>query len=152
MRPLLQAVSKVKMFNKILNFASILLPLWVPIMFEFPHSSDLVLKCITSHGCCLLVFSGLMFHVNTCCDFLPVEDSMRCTSQTPAKFGVCYRIAELTMSIKLIRIHVLIYLLFYICCNGSSVDPKSHKCNKAIPVVGEGNLSCFINGKWRHEV
>lgn len=41
-----------------------------------------------------------MFHVNTC-DFLPVEDSMRCTSQTPAKFGVCYRIAELTTSIKL---------------------------------------------------
>lgn len=77
---------------------------------------------------------------------------MRCTSQTPAKFGVCYRIVELAMSIKLIRIHVLIYLLVYACCSGNSFDPKPHKCNKTIPVVGEGNLSHFMNGKLRHEV
>lgn len=73
-------------------------------------------------------------------------------SQTPATFGVCYTIVELTTSIKFNRIHVLIYLLVYVCCNGSSFDPKSHKCNKAIPVVGEGDLSSFINGKLRHEV
>lgn len=81
MRPLFQAVSKVKMFNKILEFTSLLFPLWVPKMFTFPHSSDLILKCLTSCGCCLLVLSGLMFHVNTCCDFLPVEGSMRWRSQ-----------------------------------------------------------------------
>lgn len=121
-------------------------------MFKFPHSSDLALKCLTSRGYCLLLLSVLIFPVNTCCDILPVESSMRCTSQTPAKFGVCYRIVELTTSIKFIRIHVLIYLLVYISCNGSSFDPKSHKCNKAIPVVGEGNLFHFINEKLRHEV
>lgn len=68
---------------------------------------------------------------------------MRCTSQTPAKFGVCYRIVELTTSIKLIWIHVLIYLPVYICCNSSSVDTKSDKCStlEAISVVGEGNLN-----------
>lgn len=90
----------------------------------------------------------LIFPVNTC-DVLPMEGSMRCTSHILAKFGVCYRMVELAASIKFSRIHVLIYLLVYICCNGSSFDPKSHKCNKAIPVMGERNLYCFINGKLR---
>lgn len=82
MRPLLQAVSNVKMSNKILNFPSILFPLWDPKMFELSHSSDLALKCLTSRGCCLLVLSVLLFHVNTCCGFLPLENSMRCTNSS----------------------------------------------------------------------
>lgn len=75
-------------------------------------------------GCCLLVLSVLIFYVNTCCDFLPVEGSVKCTSQTPAKFDVCYRIVELSTSIKFNRIHVLIYFLVCSCCNGSSFDPN----------------------------
>lgn len=71
---------------------------------------------------------------------------MRCTSQTPAKFGVCYKIVGLTTSIKLIRIHVLTYLLVYVCCNGSSFDTKSDKYNtlETISVMGEGNLYAVL--------
>lgn len=67
---------------------------------------------------------------------------MRCTNQIPAKFGVCYEIVELTMSIKLIRIHVLTYLLVYVCWNGSSFDAKCDRYNalETVSVVGEGNL------------
>lgn len=70
--------------------------------------------CLTSCCCHALILSVLIFHVSKCYDFLPIEGSMSYTSQSPAKFGVCYKIVALTARIKLISIHVLIYLLIYL--------------------------------------
>lgn len=75
--------------------------------------------CLPSCYCCALILTVLIFHVNNGCGFLPIEGGMSYTSQTPGKFGVCYKIVALTARIKLIGIRVLIYLLIYICCNGT---------------------------------
>lgn len=110
-------------------------------MFKLPHSSNLALKCLTSW---LLSFSPFCARI-PCEHLLQLFTNVRqyeMHKSTPAKFGVCYKIVGLTTSIKLIRIHVLTYLLVYVCCNGSSFDTKSDKYNtlETISVVGEGNL------------
>lgn len=71
---------------------------------------------------------------------------MSYTSQTPAKVSVCYKIVALTDRIKLIRIHVLIYLLSVLIELKSSVDRKPGKCNtlEAISIMGEGKFHLIL--------
>lgn len=102
--------------------------------------------CFTSYCCCALILSVLIFHVSCCCDFFTNKSSMSCTSQTPAKFSVCYKTVALTDRIKLIRIPVLIYLLSVVMELKSSVDRKSDKCNtlEAISIMGEGKFHLIL--------